>query len=140
MSYDQYCDQIRFVDFSLMLKGLRESPGLVYTRSSFSGGSSSCGYSESESNSQEVAPQTSEDTDPYTRSPSGSQPNPKGDLQISRISQNCIDFEEFAASFDNIDNVNDMLLVIADVLCSKFLKKGFTFIFTFGLIFNSSST
>ena len=108
-----------------MLKGLRESSGLVYTRSSFSGGSSSCGYNESESNSHEVAPQTSEYTDPYIRSITSSQPNPESDLQISGISQNCIDFEEFAASFDNIDNINDMLLVIADVLCSKFLKKGF---------------
>ena len=141
MSYDQYCDQIQFVDFSLMLKGHRESPGLVYTRSSFSGGSSSCGYSESESNSQEVAPQTSEDTDPYTRSPSGSQPNPKGDLQISRISQNRIDFEEVATPLDKIDNIEDMLLVITDVLHSKYLKKLiFTLISTFGLIIISSST
>ena len=123
MSYDQYCDQIQFVDFSLMLKGHRESSGLVYTRSYFSGGSSSCRYSESESNSHEEAPQTSEYTDPYIRSITSSQPNPESDLQISGISQNCIDFEEVTTPFDNIDNINDMLLVITDVLHSKYLKK-----------------
>ena len=141
VSYDQYYDQIQFVDFSLMLKGLRESPGLVYTRSSFSGGSSSCGYNESESNSQEVAPQTSEDTDPYIRSITSSQTNPESNLQTLGISQNCIDFEEVATPLDKIDNIEDMLLVITDVLHSKYLKKLiFTLISTFGLIIISSST
>ena len=106
-------------------QGRQESPGLVYTRSSFSGGYSSCGYNESESNSQEVAPQTSEDTDPYIRSITSSQPNPESDLQISGISQNCIDFEEVATPFDKKDNINDTLLVITDVLHSKYLKKWF---------------
>ena len=124
-----------------MLKGHRESPGLVYTRSSFSGGSSSCGYNESKSNSQEIASQKSEDTDPRIRSPSSSQSNPESDLQISRVSQNCIDCEEVSTSFNEIDNIKDKLLVITDVLRSKYLKKtSFTLIFTFGLIFNSSST
>ena len=141
MSYNQYCDQIQFVDFSLMLKGHRESSGLVYTRSSFSGGSSSCGYSKSESNSQEVASRKSEDTDPCIRSITSSKTNPESDLQISRISQNRIDFEEVATPLDKIDNIEDMLLVITDVLHSKYLKKLiFTLISTFGLIIISSST
>ena len=123
MSYDQYCDQIQFVDFSLMLKGHRESSGLVYTRSSFSGGSSSCGYNESESKSRKLALRKSDDTDPYIRSITSSQPNPESDLQISGISQNCIDFEEVTTPFDKIDNINDTLLVITDVLHSKYLKK-----------------
>ena len=106
-----------------MLKGHQESPGAIYTRSSFSGGSSSCRYSESESKSRELAPQTSDDTDPYIRSITSSQPNPESDLQISGISQNCIDFEEVATPFDKIDNINDTLLVITDVLHSKYLKK-----------------
>ena len=118
MNYDQYCDQIQFVDFSLMLKGLRESPGLVYTRSSFSGGSSSCGYNESESKSRKLASQTSDDTDPCIRSPSSSQTNPKSDSQVSRVSQNNIDCEEVATPFDKIDNIKDMLLVLIDVLHS----------------------
>ena len=140
VSYDQYYDQIQFVDFSLMLKGHRESPGLVYTRSSFSGGSSSCGYNEFKSNSQEVASQKSKDTDPRIRSSSSSQSNPESDSQTSRISQNCIDFKEFAIPFDKVDDNKDKLLVITDVVYSKFLKDDFTLIFTFGLIFNSSST
>ncbi|PAV18246.1 hypothetical protein PNOK_0673200 [Pyrrhoderma noxium] len=78
--------------------GRQESPGPIYTRSSFSGGSSSCRYN------------------PYIRSITSSQPNPESDLQISRVSQNCIDFEEVATPFDNIDNINDMLLVTTDVL------------------------
>ena len=124
-----------------MLKGHRESSGLVYTRSYFSGGSSSCRYNDSKSNSHEVALQKSEYTDPYIRSPSSSQSNPESDLQTSRISQNCIDFEEVATSFNEIDNIKDKLLVITDVLRSKYLKKtSFTLIFTFGLIFNGSST
>ena len=61
-------------------------------------------------------------------------------MQTSRISQNCIDFEEVATSFNEIDNIKDKLLVITDVVYSKFLKDDFTLIFTFGLIFNSSST
>ena len=124
-----------------MLKGHRESHGLVYTRSSFSGGSSSCGYNDSKSNSHEAALQKLENTDPCIRSPSSSQSNPKSDLQISRISQNCIDFEEVATPFNEIYNINDMLLVITDVLHSKYLKKMiFTLISTFGLIIISSST
>ena len=123
VSYDQYYDQIQFVDFSLMLKGHRESSGLVYTRSYFSGGSSSCRYNDSKSNSHEVALQKSEYTDPYIRSPSSSQSNPESDLQTSRISQNCIDFEEVATSFNEIDNIKDKLLVITDVLRSKYIKK-----------------
>ena len=106
-----------------MLKGLRESPGLVYTRSSFSGGSSSCGYNESESKSRKLALRKSDDTDPYIRSITSSQTNPESDLQISGISQNCIDFEEVTTPFDKIDNINDTLLVITDVLHSKYLKK-----------------
>ena len=106
-----------------MLKGHRESPGLVYTRSSFSGGSSSCGYNESKSNSQEVALQKLENTDPYIRSPSSSQSNPESDLQISRISQNRIDFKEVAIPFDKVDDNKDKLLVITDILRSKYLKK-----------------
>ena len=123
MSYDQYCDQIQFVDFSLMLKGHRESSGLVYTRSSFSGGSSSCGYNESESKSRKLALRKSDDTDPYIRSITSSQPNPESDLQISGISQNCIDFEEVAIPFNEIYNIEDMLLVMTDVLRGKYLKK-----------------
>ena len=140
VSYDQYYDQIQFVDFSLMLKGHRESSGLVYTRSYFSGGSSSCGYNDSKSNSHEAALQKLENTDPCIRSPSSSQSNPKSDLQISRISQNCIDFEEVATPFDKIDNIKDMLLVLIDVLHSKFLEIIFTLILTFGLISTSSPT
>ena len=125
MSYDQYCDQIQFVDFSLMLKGHRESSGLVYTRSYFSGGSSSCGYNEFKSNSQEVASQKSKDTDPCIRSSSSSQSNPESDLQTSRISQNCIDFKEVLTSFDKIDNIKDILLVLIDVVHSQYLKNDF---------------
>ena len=55
-------------------QGRQESPGLVYTRSSFSGDSSSCGYNEFKSNSQEVASQKSKDTDPRIRSSSSSRP------------------------------------------------------------------
>ena len=122
-------------------QGRQESSGLVYTRSSFSGGSSSCGYSKSESNSQEVASRKSEDTDPCIRSITSSKTNPESDLQISRISQNRIDFEEVATPLDKIDNIEDMLLVITDVLHSKYLKKLiFTLISTFGLIIISSST
>ena len=106
-----------------MLKGLRESSGLVYTRSSFSGGSSSCGYNDSKSNSHEAALQKLENTDPCIRSPSSSQSNPKSDLQISRISQNCIDFEGVSTLFNEIDNIKDKLLVITDILRSKYLKK-----------------
>ena len=62
-------------------------------------------------------------------------------MQISRISQNRIDFEEVATPLDKIDNIEDMLLVITDVLHSKYLKKLiFTLISTFGLIIISSST
>ena len=122
-------------------QGRQEFPRLIYTRTSCSGGSSSCGYSESESKSRELAPQTSDDTDPCIRSPSSSQTNPKSDSQVSRVSQNCIDCEEVATPFDKIDNINDTLLVITDVLHSKYLKKMiFTLISTFGLIIISSST
>ena len=123
-----------------MLKGHQESLGPIYTRSSFSGGSSSCRYSKSESNSQEVASQKSKDTDTCIRSSSSSQSNPESDSQTSRISQNCIDFKEVAIPFDKVDDNKDKLLVITDVVYSKFLKDDFTLIFTFGLIFNSSST
>ena len=122
MSYDQYCDQIQFVDFSLMLKGHRESSGLVYTRSYFSGGSSSCGYNEFKSNSQEVASQKSKDTDPCIRSITSSQPNSKSDSQTLGILQNCIDFEEVPTPFDKVDDIKDKLLVITDVVQSKLLK------------------
>ena len=105
-----------------MLKGHQESLGPIYTRSSFSGGSSSRRYSESESNSHEVASQESDYTDPYIRSITSSRPNPKSDLQISGISQNCIDFEEVATPFNEIHNIEDMLLVITDVLRGKYLK------------------
>ena len=125
MSYNQYCDQIQFVDFSLMLKGHRESSGLVYTRSSFSGGSSSCGYNEFKSNSQEVASQKSKDTDPRIRSSSSSQSNPKSGSRTSEISQNCIDFKEVVTSFDKIDNIKDTLLVLIDVVHSQYLKNDF---------------
>ena len=108
-----------------MLKGHRESPGLVYTRSSFSGGSSSCGYNESKSNSQEIASQKSEDTDPRIRSITSSQSNPKSGSRTSEISQNCIDFKEVVTSFDKIDNIKDILLVLIDVLHSKYCKKRF---------------
>ena len=106
-----------------MLKGHRESHGLVYTRSSFSGGSSSCGYNESKSNSHEAALQKLEYTDPCIRSSSSPQSNPKSDLQISRISQNCIDFKGVSTLFNEIDNIKDKLLVITDILRSKYLKK-----------------
>ncbi|PAV18244.1 hypothetical protein PNOK_0673000 [Pyrrhoderma noxium] len=66
----------------------QESPGLVYTRSSFSGGSSSCGYSKSESRSQEVASQKSEDTDLCIRSPSSSQSNSESDPGIPYFDNN----------------------------------------------------
>ena len=83
----------------------------------------------------------SDDTDPYICSLSSSQINPKSDPQVSRVSQNCIDFEEVATPFNEIYNINDMLLVITDVLHSKYLKKLiFTLISTFGLIIISSST
>ena len=50
-------------------------------------------------------------------------------------------FEEVATPLDKIDNIEDMLLVITDVLHSKYLKKLiFTLISTFGLIIISSST
>ena len=61
-------------------------------------------------------------------------------MQISRISQNRIDFKEVAIPFDKVDDNKDKLLVITDVVYSKFLKDDFTIIFTFGLIFNSSPT
>ncbi|PAV18251.1 hypothetical protein PNOK_0673700 [Pyrrhoderma noxium] len=96
--------------------GHRESPGLVYTRSSFSGGSSSCGYNEYKSSSQEVASQKSENTDPCIRSPSSSQTNPKSDSQVSRVSQNNIDCEEVATPFDKVDNFKDILLALTDAV------------------------
>ena len=50
-------------------------------------------------------------------------------------------FEEVATPLDKIDNIEDMLLVITDVLHSKYLKKLiFTLISTFGLIIISFST
>ena len=49
-------------------------------------------------------------------------------------------FEEVATPFDKIDNIKDMLLVLIDVLHSKFLEIIFTLIITFGLISTSSPT
>ena len=108
-----------------MLKGLRESSGIVYTRSYFSGGSSSCGYNDSKSNSHEAALQKLENTDPCIRSPSSSQSNPKSGPRTSEISQNCIDFKEVLTSFDKIDNIKDILLVLIDVVHSQYLKNDF---------------
>ena len=63
-----------------------------------------------------------DDTDPYIRSITSSQINPKSDSQVSRVSQNNIDCEEVATTFDKIDNINDTLLVITDVLRGKYIK------------------
>ena len=103
-------------------QGRQESPGLVYTRSSFSGDSSSCGYNESESKSRKLASQTSDDTDPCIRSITSSQPNSKSDSQTLGILQNCIDCEEVPTPFDKVDDIKDKLLVITDVVQSKLLK------------------
>ena len=92
------------------------------------------------SESVELAPQTSEDGDPCIRSITSSQINPKSDSQVSRVSQNNIDCEEVPTPFDKIDNIKDMLLVLIDVLHSKFLEIIFTLIITFGLISTSSPT